>query len=230
MDRNKMSLSTSSNNMASGPAPIITGADEIGLTPVRSLRSIQGPEKWTKGERYAITPAVLSMLPIRVLTDVMSKDHTVPKKNDSFSGNKQRSFGIGSIISEDDQDHHEDGWFFGEHHHGASGIQRGVNNTPTSPFEKVMLGKATVATLGIRAFVAEVHGWCTGTFVLRQNLLFEYRETDSLNGLPWGYAMLQFAEAYPHKHFLNALHLDYFEKPCSKSGKRSVRCYFTVAC
>jgi len=67
-----------------------------------------------------------------------------------------------------------------------------------------------------------VYGWCTGVFVLRQNYLFEYREGDSLNGLPWGYAHLPLAEAYPHKHFTNALHLDFFEKPCSKSGKRSL--------
>ena len=222
VDRNKLSPSPSVNSMAAGPAPSLTDAGEIGLTPVRSLRSIQGPEKWTKGERYAISPAVLSMLPIRVLTDVMSKDETVLESKYSANGNKQRIFGIGSIITEDDQDQHENGWFFGEHHNVGPGLHRGGTSSTYSPFEKITLGKATVATLGIRSFVAEVHGWCTGIFVLRQNFLFEYRETDSLNGLPWGYAMLQYAEAYPHKHFENALHLEYFEKPCCKSGKRSV--------
>lgn len=226
MDRNKISPSTSMSSI-SGPAPRMTEPGEI--TPVRALRSFQGPEKWNKGERYAITPAVLTMLPITVLNHVMSKDDALKKKAECLNGSKQRAFGIGSIISEDDQDRNEmnDGWFFGEHHHVASGMlpfQRGGINTPTSPFEKVVLGKATVAKLGMRSFVAEVHGWCAGLFVLRQNFLFEYRESDSLNGLPWGYAMLQFAEAYPHKHFSNAFHLEYFERPCSKSGKRSVRC------
>ncbi|KAL7519889.1 hypothetical protein ACHAWX_004643 [Stephanocyclus meneghinianus] len=224
MDRNKISPSTSMSSI-SGPAPRMTEPGEI--TPVRALRSFQGPEKWNKGERYAITPAVLTMLPITVLNHVMSKDDALKKKAECLNGSKQRAFGIGSIISEDDQDRNEmnDGWFFGEHHHVASGMlpfQRGGINTPTSPFEKVVLGKATVAKLGMRSFVAEVHGWCAGLFVLRQNFLFEYRESDSLNGLPWGYAMLQFAEAYPHKHFSNAFHLEYFERPCSKSGKRSL--------
>jgi hypothetical protein len=225
MDRNKISPSVSANNLVSGPGPSLAESGEIGITPIRSLRSIQGPEKWTKGERYAILPAVLSMLPIGVLTDVMSNDEkSLTKNKDSFGGSKQRAFGIGSIISEDDHDHHESGWFFGEHHNVVTGLPRASNIPSSSPFEKVILGNATVATLGIRSFVAEIHGWCTGTFVLRQNYLFEYRETDSLNGLPWGYAMLQFAEAYPHKHFSNALHLEYFERPCSKSGKRSVSC------
>jgi hypothetical protein len=226
MDHNKISPGTSMSSIT-GPAPHLTEPGEV--TPIRALRALQGPEKWTKGERYAITPAVLSMLPIRVLTEVMSKDDSLPNKADSSSSSKQRAFGIGSIISEDDQNHHEDGWFFGEHHHPvSSSFQRGGSSAPSSPFEKVVLGKATVATLGMRSYVAEVHGWCTGVFVLRQNYLFEYRETDSLNGLPWGYAMLQFAEVYPHKHFSNALQLEYFERPCSKSGKRSVSLIFAL--
>jgi hypothetical protein len=84
------------------------------------------------------------------------------------------------------------------------------------------LGKATVAPLGMRSYLNEVYGWCTGVFILRQNYLFEYREGDSTNGVPWGFAHLPLAEAYPHKHFMNALHLDFFDRPCCKSGKRSV--------
>ena len=222
MDRNKMSPSSSSSNTVRG-APGITDSGEIGVTPLRSLRSIQGPEKWNKGERYAISPAILSMLPISVLTDIMSKDVVgLIKQNNAVSVGKPRVFGIGSSLSDDDADHHENGWFFGEQHHVVSGDQRSSSSTTASPFAKVVLGRATVATLGIRSFVAEVHGWCTANFVLRQNFLFEYRENDNMNGLPWGYALLQYAEAYPHKHFENALHLEYFEKPCCKSGKRCV--------
>ena len=106
----------------------------------------------------------------------------------------------------------------------AGSLQIITNPLPPA-FGKILLGKATVAPLGMRSFHNEVYGWCTGVFVLRQNYLFEYREGDSLNGLPWGYAHLPLAEAYPHKHFTNALHLDFFEKPCSKSGKRSVSCF-----
>ena len=110
------------------------------------------------------------------------------------------------------------------HAGGGHGIGGGNNNhiTPPSAFGKIHLGKATVAGLGMRSFLNEVYGWSTGVFVLKQNFLFEYREGDSLNGVPWGYAHLPLAEVYPHNHFTNALHLEFFEKPCIKSGRRSV--------
>ncbi len=217
---------------------------EADISPERALRSLKGPEHWTKGERHAIVPGVLCMCPIQVLNNVMSKEDEGPSSRPSFSS--QRGFGIGSIISEDegidqrgvDQ---SNGWFFADHnqstssmgalHRHANAVAGGGNVTSSntvmpSAFGKTVLGKATVAPLGMRSFLNEVYGWCTGVFVLRQNYLFEYREGDSINGVPWGYAHLPFAEAYPHKHFSNALHLDFFERPCTKSGKRSVSSCF----
>jgi len=193
----------------------------------RALRSLKGTEHWNKGERHAIFPGVLSMCPIQILNQIMSSEEGTSTPNLTSRGS-QRGFGIGSIISED-EGLDSNGWFFADHNQstpsgGTLPRNGSVNNHTMFPpaFGKILLGKATVASLGMRSFLNEVYGWCAGTFVLRQNYLFEYREGDSVNGLPWGYAHLTLAEAYPHKHFTNALHLDFFERPCCKSGKRSL--------
>jgi len=226
--------------------------DDTDYSPERSLRCLRGPEHWKKGERHAIIPGVLSMCPIQVLNNIMSNEETTSNNTTSrpslVSGSSNRSLtsqnlrgsGIGSIISEDDGSGVIDssGWFFADHHQQqqpslvptkgvgplGGGLPRpnSTNMLQPSNFGKIILGKATVAPLGMRSFLNEVYGWCTGVFILRQNYLFEYREGDSLNGLPWGYSHLPLAEAYPHKHFTNALHLDFFERPCIKSGKRSL--------
>ena len=236
-------------------------ADDADISPERALRSLRGPEHWTKGERHAILPGVLSMCPIQVLNSVMSKiDDGGVVSSSAFSNNNNnigsssrssltrggslRGSGIGSIISEPSDDGLDsNGWFFADHHHqqqqptSSSSISSSVVVSRGLPrpnsgggggsgsgvkFGKIVLGKATAAPLGMRSFLNEVYGWCTGIFILRQNYLFEYREGDSLNGLPWAYAHLPLGEVYPHKHFTNALHLDFFERPCTKSGKRSV--------
>ncbi|KAL7543707.1 hypothetical protein ACHAXR_013201 [Thalassiosira sp. AJA248-18] len=221
------SLSSSSRrNSASGPPQHQESEGEV--SPERNLRALKGPEQWTKGDRHAIVPAVLCMCPIQVLNNIMSKDEGSSSRLSLTSQSSQTGSGIGSILSEDD-DTDSNGWFFADHHQpsttGGTLPRQGSisgSNALLSAFGKTILGKATVAPLGMRSFLNEVYGWCTGLFVLRQNYLFEYREGDSLNGLPWGYAHLPLAEAYPHKHFTNALHLDFFERPCSKSGKRSL--------
>ena len=223
-----VSPSTSMGSI-SETSPQTTLAD-ANISPERSLRPLKGPEHWTKGERHAIIPAVLCMCPIQVLNSIMSTDDGLLRRPSIPS--PQRAFGIGSIISDADGGD-SNGWFFADHyqpisagegslpHPGTGGGFRSSNGIP-SAFDKIVMGKATVAPLGMRSYLNEVYGWCTGVFILRQNYLFEYREGDSTNGLPWGFAHLPLAEAYPHKHFTNALHLDFFDRPCCKSGKRSV--------
>lgn len=202
-------------------------SDNGEISPGRALKHLKGPQHWTKSERHAILPGVLCMCPIQVLNSIMSKDEEPLLRTPQTSRASQRGSGIGSIISEDDGVD-SNGWFFADHHPSTSGgtlPRHGSitsNNVGPKALGKIILGKATVAPLGMRSFLGEVYGWSTGVFILRQNYLFEYREGDSLNGLPWGYAQLPLAEAYPHNHFTNALHLDFFEKPCSKSGKRSL--------
>lgn len=228
--RTTISPSTSENAIKSKGDQSSDLGDAGDVTPERVLRPVKGPESWKKGERHSIIPAILCMCPFQVLSRIMSDDggnHLSGQPMLSASMTSTSSgYGIGSIISEDDHnDSNQSGWFFADHNHPQptnhrrNGITAGVQ---PSAFGKIMLGKATVAALGVRSFFNEIYGWSSGVFVLRQNYLFEYRDNDNLNGLPWGYAHLQLAEAYPHKHFTNALHLDFFEKPCVKSGKRSL--------
>ena len=239
--KRNISPSTSMSSISETKPQHSAEADDADISPERALRSLRGPEHWTKGERHAIIPGVLSMCPIQVLNNIMSKEEE-GSSNSSLrasltSRGSQRGFGIGSMISED-EGVDSNGWFFADHHQPTSsgGAVGGTLSRPSSAnvllppsnFGKIVLGKATVAPLGMRSFLNEVYGWCTGVFLLRQNYLFEYREGDSLNGLPWGYAHLPLAEAYPHKHFTNALHLDFFERPCTKSGKRSVSLNFYI--
>jgi hypothetical protein len=169
------------------------------------------------------------MCPIQVLNSIMSTDSGVLNRPSIQS--PKLKFGIGSMIL-DSEGGDSNGWFFADHYqptsmgvslpHPSIGGGFRSHNVLPSAFDKIVLGKATVAPLGMRSYLNEVYGWCTGVFILRQNYLFEYREGDSTNGLPWGFAHLPLAEAYPHKHFTNALHLDFFDRPCCKSGKRSV--------
>ena len=188
--------------------------DDTDYSPERSLRCLRGPEHWKKGERHAIIPGVLSMCPIQVLNNIMSKEETSNNttsrpslvsgsSNRSLTSQNLRGSGIGSIISEDDGGVIDSsGWFFADHHQqqqpslvptkGVGPLGGGLprpnssNMLLPSNFGKIILGKAIVAPLGMRSFLNEVYGWCTGVFILRQNYLFEYREGDSLNGLPWG--------------------------------------------
>lgn len=203
------------------------------VAPERALRPVKGPEHWKKGERHSIIPAILCVCPFQVLSKVMSDDsgNPPPSSRPSSSGQSLLSsspinvgYGIGSMIADDEHNNesNQNGWFFADHHQPQPRLTSKTSGVPPSAFGKIMLGKATVAALGVRSFFNEVYGWTSGIFVLRQNYLFEYRDDDNLKGLPWGYAHLQLAEAYPHKHFVNALHLDFFEKPCIKSGKRSL--------
>lgn len=227
-----ISSSTSENAIQSNRRPSTELEDATDITPERALKPVKGPESWKKGERHSIIPAILCMCPFQVLNKVMSDDGGAkPPRRPSTSGQSMLSsslsgYGIGSMMTEDDHmDSSQNGWFFADHHQQPQPIHQRRNITTgvlPSAFGKIILGKATVAALGVRSFFNEVYGWSSGIFVLRQNYLFEYRESDNLNGLPWGYAHLQLAEAYPHKHFTNALHVDFFEKPCVKSGKRSL--------
>lgn len=222
--RDNISPSTSMNSISENKQQH-NDSDGI-FSPERSLRSLKGPEHWTKGERHAIVPGVLCMCPIQVLNNVMSSDEGSLIRPSLKSLSHRSGFGIGSIVSEDDGADSSE-WFFADHHQssatGGNPLLRSNMSTPQhAAFGKILLGKATVAPLGMRSFLNEVYGWCTGVFVLRQNYLFEYREGDSLNGLPWGYAHLPLAEVYPHQHFTNALHLDFLERPCTQSGKRSL--------
>lgn len=227
--RSSVTPSTSLNSISETKQRTDSDA-EILPEPERSLRSLKGPEHWSKGERHAIIPGVLCMCPIQVLNNIMSKEEGYSQRPSlTSSRGSQRGFGIGSILQDESGD--SNGWFFADHHQPTAAVGQlplhsggsiGIRNSVSSAFGKILLGKATVSPVGMRSFLNESYGWCTGVFILRQNYLFEYREGDSQNGLPWGYAHLPFAEAYPHKHFMNALHLDFFERPCHKSGKRSL--------
>ena len=228
--RTTISPSTSENALKEKGTPA-SDLNESGhnIAPERALRPVRGPESWKKGERHSIIPAILCVCPFQVLSKVLSDDGVDPSPRPSLTGESMLStspingYGIGSMITDDEHsESNQNGWFFADQHQPKPRLSSKNTGVPSSAFGKIMLGKATVAALGVRSFFNEVYGWTSGIFVLRQNYLFEYRDDDNLKGLPWGYAHLQLAEAYPHKHFTNALHLDFFEKPCNKSGKRSL--------
>lgn len=222
-----ISPSTSENALKATGSPQDELENSTGIATERALRPVRGPESWKKGERHSIIPAILCVCPFQVLSKIMSDDSVNPPSRvpsgQSLLSPPIKGYGIGSMIADDEHnDSIQNGWFFADHNQSQPLRSSMTASVPPSAFGKIMLGKATVAALGVRSFFNEVYGWTSGVFVLRQNYLFEYRDDDNQKGLPWGYAHLQLAEAYPHKHFVNALHLDFFEKPCSKSGKRSL--------
>jgi hypothetical protein len=82
--------------------------------------------------------------------------------------------------------------------------------------------------VALMTYVGEKHHLSLGKFsscrlVLRQNYLFEYEATASINGLPRGYVHLQYAVAYAHTDFHDVLELQFYASPCAKSDHRTLR-------
>jgi hypothetical protein len=84
-----------------------------------------------------------------------------------------------------------------------------------SVFAPIPLGTATVKYVG-----SKHQDWTTCNFLLRQNYLMEY--PGDIKGTPRGFAHLQYAKAYPHDDFSDALELEFFASPCSRADKRVV--------
>jgi hypothetical protein len=88
----------------------------------------------------------------------------------------------------------------------------------SSIFCPIELGTATVKYVG-----SNHPDWTTCSFLLRQNYLLEYPEEEVIKGTtPRGFAHLQYAKAYPHDDFSDALELEFYASPCARSDKRVV--------
>ena len=89
-------------------------------------------------------------------------------------------------------------------------------------FGMIDLGQALITYVGEKHHLS-LGKWSSCRLVLRQNYLLEYDADSSLQGLPRGFAHLQFAQAYPHEDFSDALELEFFASPCAKADQRVVR-------
>lgn len=67
--------------------------------------------------------------------------------------------------------------------------------------------------------------WSSCILILRQNYLLEYDQqtSDVVQGMPRGYAHMQYSKSYAHPDFVDALELEFYVSPCAKADKRVVR-------
>ena len=96
-----------------------------------------------------------------------------------------------------------------------------TNGKDTSMFGSIELGDALITYVG-NGHHLNVGKWSSCRLVLRQNYLLEYDCAAPSTGLPRGFAHLQYAIAYPHADFENALKLQFYASPCAKSDMRVV--------
>lgn len=94
-----------------------------------------------------------------------------------------------------------------------------TNGKDTSMFGSIELGDALITYVG-NGHHLNVGKWSSCRLVLRQNYLLEYDCAVPSTGLPRGFAHLQYAIAYPHADFENALKLQFYASPCAKSDMR----------
>jgi hypothetical protein len=88
-------------------------------------------------------------------------------------------------------------------------------------FGIIDLGQALITYVGGTHHLS-LGKWSSCRLVLRQNFLLEYDTDTHIQGLPRGFAHLQFAVAYPNQDFADALELQFYASPCAKADQRVV--------
>jgi hypothetical protein len=96
-----------------------------------------------------------------------------------------------------------------------------------SCFGIIDLGEALITYVGEHHHLS-LGRWSSCRLVLRQNFLLEYDVSTPTQGLPRGFAHLQYAIAYPHDDFPDALELQFFASPCAKADQRVVSALFCI--
>jgi hypothetical protein len=95
-------------------------------------------------------------------------------------------------------------------------------HSPTSRgFGIIDLGEALITYVGEKHHLSSGK-WSSCRLVIKQNFLLEYDTDTPIQGLPRGFAHLQFAVAYPHGDFADALELQFYASPCAKADQRVV--------
>jgi hypothetical protein len=175
---------------------------------MRMLRPFQMVDCWQAGRRYLIGPAALSMCP--PLPGISMSSLAIITDSDS----KQKSTTDEQTVSV------------------QTSKQNGEDNktaTPPSPerlptlFGSIVLGKAIISFVDQEPTNHyQQRWWSSCILVLRQNYLLEYDQEDAVQGLPRGYAHLQYSRSYAHSDFMDALELEFYVSPCAKYDKRVV--------
>ena len=96
-------------------------------------------------------------------------------------------------------------------------------------FGIIDLGEALITYVGDKQHLS-MGKWSRCRFVIRQNFLLEYDTETPIQGLPRGFAHLQFAVAYAHQDFGDALELEFYASPCAKGDQRVVSVVLCVFC
>jgi hypothetical protein len=100
-------------------------------------------------------------------------------------------------------------------------VTQAAHSQANRGFGIIDLGEALITYVGEKHHLSSGK-WSSCRLVLRQNFLLEYDTDTPIQGLPRGFAHLQFAVAYPHEDFADALELEFYASPCAKADQRVV--------
>jgi hypothetical protein len=191
---------------------------------MRMLRPFQMVDSWQSGRRYLIGPAALATCPLLQGVTSLSLSKTI-KTAGVNGGGGGRTTGMeegqscGYAVEKEEENPETDL----------------VSTTISSPQELPPLFGCIVLGNALLSYVFQEpiqhhqqRWWSSSILILRQNYLLEYDQQtgDVLQGLPRGYAHLQYSLSYAHPDFLDALELEFFVSPCAKADKRVVRIDF----
>lgn len=201
---------------------------------MRMLRPFQTVDHWQAGRRYLIGPAALAACPLLQGISSLSLSSACHTRglesagDDSVAANGQET----KVATKDDAPatrHERDEERKVNPPNDSNRHDR--NPEQVSParlpplFGCIVLGKALLSyVVSEPEHQQQQRWWSSSILILRQNYLLEYDQQtgDVLQGLPRGYAHLQFSKSYAHTDFSDALELEFFVSPCAKADKRVV--------
>jgi hypothetical protein len=191
---------------------------------MRMLRPFQMVDSWQAGRRYLIGPAALASCPLLQGVTSLSLSETINATGVSGGGGGEtkgmvKGQSSGHTVEKEEENPETD---------FVSTIISSPRDLPPL-FGCIVLGKALLSYVFQEPIQHhQQRWWSSSILVLRQNYLLEYDQQtgDVLQGLPRGYAHLQYSLSYAHPDFLDALELEFFVSPCAKADKRVVRIDF----
>lgn len=171
---------------------------------MRMLRPFQMVDTWQTGRRYLIGPAAVAACPLLNGISSLSLSASHHTRDICFVAEERN----------EQEDEYED----------DADVMLTPHKLPPL-FGCIVLGKALLSYVVQEPLHHQQQRcWSSCILVVRQNYLLEYDEQsgDLLQGLPRGYAHLQYATCYPHRDFNDALELEFFVSPCAKADRRVV--------
>eukprot|EP00559_Dactyliosolen_fragilissimus_P001849 CAMPEP_0184865596 /NCGR_PEP_ID=MMETSP0580-20130426/18591_1 /TAXON_ID=1118495 /ORGANISM="Dactyliosolen fragilissimus" /LENGTH=1068 /DNA_ID=CAMNT_0027364869 /DNA_START=166 /DNA_END=3372 /DNA_ORIENTATION=- len=234
--------STFGSMVYSDPKPALAPVKESMLSKHAScvLQPLEGTANWEKDQKYLIAPASLSLCSLEAFLNMSLITFDENDKRMDRNGDCQQSMNLKSSnmtkapilcdeedveleVYEDEISNIHGRWYDFDDNTSKKTNETSTKTSSTSLFGKILLGSASVVQVGLkRQALDEEYSWSLGVFVLSQNYLLEYQHGDDPNGIPRGWAHLEFASIQPHANFSQALQLKFYPNTSARIAYKTV--------